>query len=157
MSGSLDNDVFGGCACDTCSYRATFLKRIHDVLGDVKKDVEAVNPESHESGMVRDLPSVIQCIMDLIENYVNVSDPECSDRSFGAVSMLSRKLTRMVQLTTTTRALGAAIQRMFTGAMPVAMIRQVAGVGFEDDDDGDDGEGGGFNFPPFGKPPGGVH
>jgi hypothetical protein len=161
MSGKPDVDSWGGCNCETCTERAKHLRRVHDAINEVKKELE--QKDSGEPGvdaMTRDIPGVLQCMMDVLEGYVNVTDANRTDSAMAAAMALAKKVKRMADLSAMTNAFSNALARIFTGGMgiPVAVIRKMAGVDrIEEDDDGEDECGGGFNMPPFGAPPSGFH
>ena len=157
MSGRPDSDAWGGCSCETCSERAKYLRRIYDAIYTVKEELEA-----NDSGapgvdaMTRDIPGVLQCMLDVLEGYVNVTDSNRTDSAMAAAMALARKVKRMADLSVMTNAFSNALVKMFTGGLgtPVVAIRKM-----DDGEGGEEGGEGGGPFSPFGTgtPLDGIH
>jgi hypothetical protein len=143
-------DVWQGCGCETCRLRGEVLKKVHDALYAIKEEILSKDDGSHQGygSFVRDIPGVLQCMMDITVHFVNASDVEASDRAVAVATSMIRKLHRVADVAIINRALIGALSTVGLPMMRIVGIERVQ----EEDSDEDDENGGGF--PPFG---GGNH
>lgn len=139
-------DIWHGCGCETCRTRGEVLKKVHDALYAIKEEILSKDDGGRQGfgSFVRDIPGVLQCMMDITVHFVNVSDVEASDRAVAVATSMIRKLHRVADVAIINRALIGALSTVGMPLMKIIGVEQVQGEDSEDDDE----NGGGFS--PFG-------